>query len=289
MFLRLDSVNGQVAAFESANGDVWNKVGNTIAVPAFNSAMSGGMELWSASTTHSVSSVDLQNFAVTNISAIPTPPPTSVSVQNPSGSGQKQNPVTVDWKKLEIRMGLIIFLVLFLILVTQIISSYNQLVLFRNKTENAWAHIDVQLKLRHDLVYNLVEIVKGYATHESATFERVTLAHAAAINARTVVQQVKAENVLSATLNSLLGVVEAYPNLKANTSFLALHQNLASIENVLASIRQEYNNTVLYYNTRIQSFPTNLLAWMFRFTKREFFGVTEEEERNAPKASFDAK
>jgi LemA protein len=165
-------------------------------------------------------------------------------------------------------------------------GAYNGLVRLRNQLENAWAQIDVQLKRRHDLIPNLVETVKGYAKHESGTFERVTQARNMAINAKTVGERAEAENVLTGALKSLFAVAEAYPELKANQNFLRLQEELTSTENKVAFSRQFYNDSVLGYNTRIEVFPTNLVAGIFNFGRREFFEVKAEAEREAPKVSF---
>ncbi len=155
--------------------------------------------------------------------------------------------------------------------------GYNGLVKRRNRVENAWSQIDVQLKRRHDLIPNLVETVKGYAAHERGTFEAVTNARANAINAQSPPEQAQAENVLSGALKSLFAVAEAYPDLKANQNFLNLQEELTSTEDKVAYARQFYNDSVLSYNTKIQQFPTVLLAGMFHFEKREFFDAAPED------------
>jgi LemA protein len=167
-----------------------------------------------------------------------------------------------------------------------IVGAYNGLIRLRNQLENAWAQIDVQLKRRHDLIPNLVETVKGYAKHESGTFEKVTQARNMAINAKTVGDRAEAENVLTGALKSLFAVAEAYPDLKANQNFLALQEELTSTENKISFSRQFYNDSVMTYNTHIQVFPTNLIATMFNFGHRDFFEVKAEEEREAPKVQF---
>ena len=167
-----------------------------------------------------------------------------------------------------------------------VVGAYNGLVRLRNQLENAWAQIDVQLKRRHDLIPNLVETVKGYAKHERETFERVTQARNMAINAKSVGERAEAENVLTGALKSLFAVAEAYPELKANQNFMQLQEELASTENKVAFSRQFYNDSVMTYNTRIEVFPTNLLAGAFNFGRREFFEVKDEAQREAPKVSF---
>ena len=155
--------------------------------------------------------------------------------------------------------------------------GYNGLVKTRNRVDNAWSQIDVQLKRRHDLIPNLVETVKGYAAHERGTFEAVTNARANAINAQTPPEQAQAENVLTGALKSLFAVAEAYPDLKANQNFLQLQEELTSTEDRIAYARQFYNDSVLNYNNRIQTFPRNVIANSFNFQKREFFETAPEE------------
>ena len=149
--------------------------------------------------------------------------------------------------------------------------GYNSLVKNRNRVDNAWSQIDVQLKRRHDLIPNLVETVKGYAAHERGTFEAVTNARANAINAQGPEQTAAAENQLTGALKSLFAVAEAYPDLKANQNFLQLQEELTATEDKVAYARQFYNDSVLAYNTKIQQFPTVILAGMFNFDKRDFF------------------
>ncbi|MFN8035941.1 MAG: LemA family protein [Acidimicrobiia bacterium] len=177
-------------------------------------------------------------------------------------------------------LGIIIAVVVVL-LVLYLVFSYNGLVRVRNRVDNAWSQIDVQLKRRYDLIPNLVETVKGYAAHEKSVFEAVTSARANAINAQqsgSPAQVATAENALSGTLKSLFAVAEAYPDLKANQNFLNLQEELTSTEDRVAYARQFYNDSVLGYNTRIQTFPRNVLAGMFHFTKREFFEAEPEAE-----------
>ena len=149
--------------------------------------------------------------------------------------------------------------------------GYNSLVKNRNRVDNAWSQIDVQLKRRHDLIPNLIETVKGYAAHERGTFEQVTAARANAINAQGPEQTAAAENQLTGALKSLFAVAEAYPDLKANQNFLQLQEELTATEDKVAYARQFYNDSVLTYNTKIQQFPTVILAGMFNFDKRDFF------------------
>jgi LemA protein len=161
--------------------------------------------------------------------------------------------------------------VLVLLLIVVAIVMYNGLVRSRNRIDNAWSQIDVQLKRRYDLIPNLVETVKGYAAHERSTFEMVTQARANAINAQGPEQQAQAENVLSGALKSLFAVAEAYPDLKANQNFLNLQEELTSTEDRIAYARQFYNDSVLSFNNRIQTFPRSLIAGTFNFEKREYF------------------
>jgi LemA protein len=161
--------------------------------------------------------------------------------------------------------------VLVLLLIVVVILMYNGRVRFRNRIDNAWSQIDVQLKRRYDLIPNLVETVKGYAAHEKSTFEMVTQARANAINAQGPAEQAQAENMLSGALKSLFAVAEAYPDLKANQNFLNLQEEVTSTEDRIAYARQFYNDTVLSYNNRIQTFPRSVIAGTFNFEKREYF------------------
>ena len=169
--------------------------------------------------------------------------------------------------------GIVIGIVVVLVLLALAVS-FNGLVRSRNECDNAWSQIDVQLKRRHDLIPNLVETVKGYAAHERGTFEAVTETRASAIDAGTggsLQQQAQAENVLTGALKSLFAVAEAYPDLKANQNFVALQEQLTTTEDRLANFRRFYNDSVLIYNTRIQTFPRTLIAGPLHFTTREFF------------------
>jgi len=152
-----------------------------------------------------------------------------------------------------------------------VIVTYNGLVRLRNRIQNAWAQIDVQLRRRYDLIPNLVETVKGYATHEKGTLEAVTQARANALNAQGPVAQAQAENMISGALKSLFAVSEAYPDLKANQNFLSLQEELSGTEGRISYARQFYNDAVLRLNTKIQSFPSNVLAGMFGFKEHEYF------------------
>jgi LemA protein len=174
---------------------------------------------------------------------------------------------------------------LVLVVLAAVIGIYNRLVVLRNRVDNAWSQIDVQLKRRYDLIPNLVETVKGYAAHESGTFEKVTQARNMAMNATGVKAQSEAENMLSGTLKSLFAVAEAYPDLKANQNFMQLQEELSGTESKIAYARQFYNDSVMSYNTSLQTFPNNVLAGMFGFTQREYFEI-EVAAKEAPKVSF---
>jgi LemA protein len=181
---------------------------------------------------------------------------------------------------------LIVFGAFALVLVVAVIGMYNSLVGTRNQVDNAWSQIDVQLKRRHDLIPNLVETAKGYMKHERETFESITKARSAAMGARTVSEASQAEGQLGEALSKFMLVVENYPDLKANQNFLSLQEELSSTENRIAFARQNYNDQVLFYNNRTQMFPSNVVAGMFGFTKRDFFEVETAGEREAPKVSF---
>src|SRR3954449_5425769 len=166
---------------------------------------------------------------------------------------------------------LLIVLAVIVLLVLYAIVAFNGLVRLRNKVDGAWAQIDVQLKRRYDLIPNLVETVKGYAGHERQTLEAVTQARANAINAQGPAQQAQAENAITGALKSLFAVSEAYPDLKANQNFLSLQEELSGTEGRISYARQFYNDAVLRLNTKIQSFPSNILANMFGFKEHEYF------------------
>ena len=167
-----------------------------------------------------------------------------------------------------------------------LVLIYNGLVTLKNRVKNAWAQIDVQLKRRYDLIPNLIETVKGYATHEKGVFEEVTKARTAAINASGVANQAGAENMLSGALKSMFAVAENYPDLKASQNFMMLQEELSGTENKIAYARQFYNDSVMIYNIRIEKIPYNLIAALFNFTKEEMFEVKLAEVREAPKVKF---
>ncbi|MDO5655290.1 MAG: LemA family protein [Flavobacteriaceae bacterium] len=166
------------------------------------------------------------------------------------------------------------------------IGIYNRLVKLKTMVEEAWSGIDVQLKKRHDLIPNLVETVKGYASHEKSTFEQVTAARANALNAKTVEQQQSAENQLNRSLMNLFAVAEQYPDLKANTNFLQLQNELSAVEADIEKSRRYYNGTVREKNILIDSFPSNIIAGIFGFIKSTFFELEDLAERSVPKVAF---
>lgn len=172
------------------------------------------------------------------------------------------------------------------VVVLWIIVAYNGLVRLKNRVEEAWSDIDVQLKRRYDLIPNLVNTVKGYASHESGVFEKVTEARSRAMSAGSAGDKAEAENMLSSTLKSLFAVAEAYPELKANQNFLALQQELSDTENKIQAARRFYNGNVMELNTKIETFPTNVIANMFNFAKREFFELDEEAAKQPVKVEF---
>ncbi len=175
--------------------------------------------------------------------------------------------------------GLVLLLV---VLVIAAIGIFNRLVTLRNRVDNAWSQIDVQLRRRYDLIPNLVETVKGYAAHEKETLERVIQARNAAMSAEGVEAKGQAENMLTGTLKSLFALAESYPDLKANQNFLMLQEELSGTEGKIAYARQFYNDSVMTYNTSQQTFPANIVAGMFGHTPREYFEI--EEEAKAPVA-----
>jgi LemA protein len=180
----------------------------------------------------------------------------------------------------------LVIVVLVVLLVLWLVAIYNRLVRTRNRVDNSWAQIEVQLKRRHDLIPNLVETVKGYAAHERGTFEAVTQARAAAQQAQGPAATGQAEGILSQALGRLFAVAEAYPDLKANQNFLDLQNQLSDTENKIAVARQVYNDTVLTYNNAIQTFPAVTIANSFGFTRREFFEVEAPSDREVPQVSF---
>jgi LemA protein len=181
--------------------------------------------------------------------------------------------------------AIIIIVAIVVIAVLIFVFQYNGLVRLRNRIDNAWSQIDVQLQRRHDLIPNLVETVKGYAAHERETLEKVVQARNQAVAAQGPAAQGQAENVLTGALRQLFAVAEAYPDLKANQNFLNLQEELTSSEDRVAYARQFYNDTVLKYNNKIQTIPSNVIAGMFNFQEREYF-EGEEEARTVPRVQF---
>ncbi len=181
---------------------------------------------------------------------------------------------------------LLVFAAVFLLVILYAVGVYNMLVGLRNQVANAWSQIDVQLKRRHDLIPNLVETCKGYMQHERGTFEAVTNARAQAMGAKSIAESGKAEGALTDALSKFMLVVENYPDLKANQNFLAVQEELSSTENKIAFARQAYNDQAMFYNNRIQMFPSNIVAGIFGFVKSDFFQVESAAEREAPKVSF---
>ena len=179
-------------------------------------------------------------------------------------------------------LGILVLLVIFLV------AMYNGLVRLKIQCDNAWADIDVQLKRRYDLIPNLVETVKGYAAHEKDTLEGVISARNRAMTASTPGERAEAENLLSGALKNLFALAEAYPQLRAIESFTSLQNSLSQIEETVQNARRYYNAVVRDLNTKIEQFPTNIVANMLGFKERQFFEVTAAAEREAPKVSFTA-
>ena len=184
-------------------------------------------------------------------------------------------------------LAVIIVLVVVVLLALYVIALFNGLVRKRNRVDNAWAQIEVQLKRRRDLIPNLVETVKGYAAHERGTFEAVTQARAAAAGAQTPAAIGAAEGMLSQALGRLFAVAEAYPELKANQNFLDLQSQLRDTEDKIAISRQVYNDTVLTFNNAIQVFPAVVVAGVLGFKKRDFFEIENAGDREPPAVSFE--
>ena len=176
--------------------------------------------------------------------------------------------------------GVLVLLIIF------VIGIYNALIRLRNQADNAWSQIDVQLKRRHDLIPNLVETAKGYMKHERGTFEAITKARSQAMGAKSVSESGKAEGALGEALSKFMLIVENYPDLKANQNFLAVQEELTGTENKISFSRQSYNDQVLFFNNKIQMFPSNIIANVFNFAKRDFFELKVAAEREVPKVSF---
>jgi len=181
---------------------------------------------------------------------------------------------------LSIVLGIVVVIVLWAI------GVFNGLIKLKNRTNEAWSDIDVQLKRRHDLIPNLIETVKGYAAHEKQTFESVTNARAKAISAQGIGEKAKAEDMLSNTLKTLFAVAEAYPDLKANVNFLELQRELSDTENKIQASRRFYNGNVRDLNIRIETFPSRIIAGMLGFKKRDFFEIENAAEKEVPQVKF---
>lgn len=172
------------------------------------------------------------------------------------------------------------------LLLFYLIGIYNSLIGLRNQVRNAWSQIDVQLKRRHDLIPNLIETAKGYMKHERDTLENITKARSSAMSADGVGGKSKAEKALSGAMGKFFLVVENYPDLKANKNFLALQEELTSTENKIAFSRQAYNDQVLFFNNKIQMFPSNMIAQSFSFKTEEFFEIEDSKQKEVPKVQF---
>jgi LemA protein len=179
-----------------------------------------------------------------------------------------------------------IVVIVVVLLVLIFIGMFNSLVRLRNQVKNAWAQIDVQLKRRHDLIPNLIETAKGYMKHERETLQNITEARTRAMGAQSVGDKSTAEGALSGAMGNFFLAVENYPDLKANQNFLSLQEELSSTENKIAFSRQAYNDQVLFYNNKIQMFPSNMIAGMFSFRQSEFFELEDAGERAVPKVDF---
>ena len=179
-----------------------------------------------------------------------------------------------------------IILTILVVVVLWLVFTYNGLIRRRYRVKEAWSDIDVQLKRRYDLIPNLVETVKGYAAHEKDAFEKVTQARATALGAQTVHDKEAAENVLTSALKSIFAIAEAYPQLRAVESFVKLQDELSDTENKIQAARRFYNGNVMEFNTKTETFPTNLIAGIFGFKKEEFFQLQQEEAKEPVKIRF---
>lgn len=181
---------------------------------------------------------------------------------------------------------LLILVIVLAVLFVIAVGIYNGLIRLRNRCDNAWAQVDVQLRRRYDLIPNLVETVKGYAKHEREVFENVTEARSKAINAGTVKEQGNAENMLTGALKTLFAVAENYPDLKANQNFMMLQEELAGTEGKIAYARQFYNDGVMKFNVKQQVFPSIIVARMFNFKEKEYFEIEEPAAREPVEVKF---
>ena len=179
-----------------------------------------------------------------------------------------------------------IALIIIVVLVMAIIAMYNELVSLRMKVDNAWSQIDIQLQRRFDLIPNFVETVKGYMKHESETFEKIAALRTSWANASSIKDKAEIDNQMSGALKTVMAVSESYPELKANTNFSELSEELRNTENKISFSRQFYNDSVTKYNTKIQLFPSNIIAGMFNFTARELFTVDDQNARKNVKVDF---
>lgn len=182
--------------------------------------------------------------------------------------------------------GIIILIVILVAIIIIFIGLYNSIVSLRNKVDNAWSQIDVQLRKRFDLIPNLVETVKGYAAHERETLEKVIQARQMGVNATSVKDQAQADNMITGTLKSLFAVAENYPNLKADAHFTKLMEELQGIEGNIAFARQFYNDMVMQFNTKLQTFPGNIFAGMFNFKIKDYFLIDDTAAREPVKVQF---
>ena len=181
---------------------------------------------------------------------------------------------------------MLIALVIIILLVMWIISIYNGLIKSKQKVDNAWSQIDVQLQRRFDLIPNFVETVKGYMTHESETFEKIASLRTSWANSSTIGEKAKLDGELSGALKTIMAVSENYPELKANTNFSELSEELRNTENKISFSRQFYNDSVTMYNTKLELFPSNIVAGMFNFQKRNLFATESDEARKNVKVDF---
>jgi LemA protein len=182
---------------------------------------------------------------------------------------------------------LVIVLIVVAVIALWLVLAYNKFIAGKNRVQEAWADIDVQLKRRYDLIPNLINTVKGYAAHEQGTFDKVVAARSKAMQAETPAEHAKAEGELAGALKSIFALSEAYPDLKANANFVELQRELSDTENKIQAARRFYNGNVRDLNTSIQSFPSNIVARMFGFKSEEFFEIEEGDvAREVPKVSF---
>mgnify|MGYP004005817807 FL=1 len=180
----------------------------------------------------------------------------------------------------------IILLVILVIVVFYVIGLYNSLIRLKNQVGSGWSQIDVQLKRRQDLIPNLIETCKGYMKHEKETLENITNARSNAMGADSISDKSSAEGALSGSISKFMLVVENYPDLKANANFISLQEELSSTENKIAFSRQNYNDQVLFFNNKIEMFPSNIIAGSFNFKQADFFEIEDKTERDVPKVKF---